>query len=396
MRKRLPEYVATLLCAAVAFSCASAEVQPTGNGGVKLEPAFPALSFERPVDLQHAPDGSNRLFVVEQEGVIRVFDNHPGAESAPVFLDIRDRVNSQGNEQGLLGLAFHPDFQQNGYFYVDYTAADPNRTVIARYHVDPADSGRADPASETVLLEVPQPFSNHNGGQVAFGPDGMLYVAFGDGGSGGDPHENGQNPGTLLGSIIRIDVDQPSGGRPYGIPSDNPFAGGENGARPEIYAYGLRNPWRFSFDPKTGRMWAGDVGQNTLEEIDVIEKGKNYGWNIMEAGSCYEPSEGCDRSGLTLPVFQYGRDLGACVTGGYVYRGKRAPALAGKYIFADYTSGRIWALDDSGQPNPSTPVLLDTDLHVPSFGVDQNGELYVLAFDGKIYHFTPTTSDNAG
>ncbi|HET6569204.1 MAG TPA: PQQ-dependent sugar dehydrogenase [Rhodothermales bacterium] len=392
MLKRSSKYGTIVACAVVALSCASADVQP---GGIKLEPAFSALTFNRPVDLQHTPDQSNRLFVIEQPGIIRVFENRPDVQSAPVFLDIRDRVLSEGNEQGLLGLAFHPDFQQNGYFYVDYTADNPQRTVIARYHVDPAHPDQADPASETVLLEVPQPFSNHNGGQVAFGSDGMLYVSFGDGGSGGDPHGNGQNPGTLLGSIIRIDVDHPSDGRPYGIPSDNPFADSADGARPEIYAYGLRNPWRFSFDAETGRMWAGDVGQNKFEEIDIIEKGKNYGWNVMEASSCFEPSEGCDRSGLTLPVFDYGRDLGACVTGGYVYHGQRAPALSGKYIFADYTSGNVWSLDYKGQQQPTTQIIVDSGLNIPSFGVDQNGELYVLAFDGKIYQFTPALDTSA-
>lgn len=375
------------VCAILSLCCASAGVEPSG---LTLEPAFPSLEFTRPVDLQHPGDGSDRIFIVEQAGIIHVLENRPDVTDTEVFLDIRDRVNDQGNEEGLLGLAFHPAFEENGYFYVDYTAANPRRTVIARYRVDPADPNQADPESETVLLEVDQPYSNHNGGQIAFGPDGFLYIALGDGGSGGDPQGNGQNLASLLGSILRIDVDNPSNGRLYGIPSDNPFADGAGGARPEIYAYGLRNPWRFSFDPETNRLWAADVGQNLYEEVDIIQKGQNYGWNIMEASHCFKPREGCERTGLTLPVWEYGREDGGSITGGYVYRGSRAPQLAGKYLVADFTSGKIWALQYSGGQAAQAELLMDTNLNIASFGVDQNGEQYVLAFDGNVYHFTPT------
>lgn len=387
MTTRSARTLAPSLCAVFAICCASAGVEPAG---LTLEPAFPSLEFTRPVDLQHPGDGTNRLFLVEQAGIIHMFENRPDVIETGVFLDIRDRVNDQGNEEGLLGLAFHPDFEDNGYFYVDYTAASPRRSVIARYRVDPGDPNRADPGSETVLLEVAQPFSNHNGGQIAFGPDGFLYIALGDGGSGGDPQGHGQNLATLLGSILRIDVDNPSEGRQYGIPSDNPFVDGAGGARPEIYAFGLRNPWRFSFDPATNRLWAADVGQNRFEEVDVIQKGLNYGWNIMEGNHCFEPEEGCDRTGLTLPVWEYGRDEGSSITGGYVYRGSRAPQLEGRYLVADFSTGRVWALRYEGGPTAESELLMDTNLNISSFGVDENGEQYVLAFDGSIYHFSPT------
>ncbi len=353
-------------------------------GPVEPEVAFPRLRFERPVDLQDPGDGSGRLFVVEQAGTIRVFENRPETAEVPVFLDIRSRIDDRGNEQGLLGLAFHPDFRSNGYFYVNYTAAGPDRTVIARYRADPLDPDRADPASARVLLEFAQPYANHNGGQLAFGPDGCLYIAVGDGGSGGDPQGNGQNRATLLGSILRIDVDRPSGGRAYGIPPDNPYAGNGAGFREEIYAYGLRNPWRISFDPETGRLWAADVGQDRYEEIDLIEKGGNYGWNVMEGAHCYGGS-GCDRSGLIPPVWEYGRSQGGSITGGHVYRGPSLPSLQGAYVYADFVSGRIWALRTDGSGEPRNELLADTDLSISSFGVDGHGELYLCAFDGRIY-----------
>ncbi len=355
-----------------------------------LEVAFPNLTFTRPVDLQHPGDGTNRLFVVEQAGRIRVFENRADVEAAPVFLDIRDRVNDAGNEEGLLGLAFHPDFATNGLFFVNYTAASPRRTVIARFAVDPNDPGRADPASETILLEVEQPFSNHNAGQLAFGSDGYLYVGLGDGGSGGDPLEHGQNPATLLGGLLRLDVDHPDPGLNYGIPPDNPFVG-QPGFREELYAYGFRNPWRFSFDPATGRLWLADVGQNAWEEINVVEKGKNYGWDVMEGAHCFEPAVGCDASGLTLPVWEYGHDVGSSITGGYVYRGPGVPGLSGRYLYGDFVSGRIWALDYDGTQASST-LIAETGLGIASFGVDAQGEVYVCAFDGRIYRFTPTVT----
>lgn len=377
-----------LIVLCMLFSSCQAQAQS------ELEVAFPNLSFSRPVDIQHAGDGSNRLFVLEQAGVIQVFENDRDVQSSEVFLDIRDRVDDQGNEEGLLGLAFHPDFSSNGYFYVDYTAANPDRTVVARYEVDPDDPDRADPDSGLVILEVDQPFSNHNAGQIVFGPDGYFYVTLGDGGAGGDPMEHGQNRSTLLGSILRIDVDNPQDDRNYGIPEDNPLVGadcGPAGCREEIYAYGLRNPWRISFDPATDQLWAADVGQNAYEEIDLIEAGNNYGWNVMEGMHCYEPSTGCDQSGLTLPVWEYPHSQGQSVTGGYVYRGDRVPGLVGAYVYADFVSGRIWALRLDGDEVDNVE-LANTSLGISTFGVDAEGELYLASFggfgsEGRIYRF---------
>ena len=369
-----------------------------GQSSLQLQVAFSNLSFARPVDLQHPGDGTDRIFVVEQAGVIKVFENNAGAATAATFLDITGRVNDSGNEEGLLGLAFHPDYKNNGYFYVNYTAISPRRTVIARYRVNASNPNLADPNSEFILLTFNQPFENHNGGQIAFGPDGYLYIATGDGGSGGDPQGNGQNLQTLLGKILRIDVNTISAGRNYGIPSTNPFAGNTAGNREEIYAYGLRNPWRMSFDPVTKWLWAGDVGQGRREEIDIIENGKNYGWNRMEGSLCYPSGSPCDLPGLTKPIAEYDRTLGASVTGGYVYRSNKVPELAGAYIYADYVSGRIWSLRYDGVNPASNVLLLDTNLFIASFGVDKNLELYICAFDGRIYRFRPTASsvDDSG
>jgi glucose/arabinose dehydrogenase len=373
-------------CGALLAPCACTQGTPDRTGGVvDLEVAFPSLTFVRPLDLQTPPDGTNRLFVVEQAGKIFVFPNDPAVHSAKLFLDIRARVNSAGNEEGLLGLAFHPDFKSNGYFFVNYTADNPRRTVIARFRVRPESADAADPSSGTVFLEFDQPFSNHNGGQLAFGPDRRLYIATGDGGSAGDPYGNGQSLHTLLGKILRIDVDTPSSGRTYSIPPDNPFA--QTGGRGEIWAYGLRNPWRFCFDPPTGRLWAADVGQDAIEEIDIIEKGKNYGWNIMEGESCFNPAVGCDTTGLVRPVWQYTHALGVSVTGGYVYHGARRPDLEGSYIYADYGSGRIWSLRFDGPGRMKNVELIHSHLPIASFGIDAGSELYVCVFDGKIYRF---------
>ena len=362
-----------------------AEPEPVpGEGGLRLEQPFPSLRFTRPVDFQIPGDGSGRIFVVEQAGVINVFENRSEPGPAAAFLDITDRVRDQGNEEGLLGLAFHPEFATNGYFFVDYTASDPRRTVVARYSVDPNDSDRALPGSETVILEVAQPYGNHNAGQIVFGPDGYLYITLGDGGSAGDPQDNSQDPTTLLGSILRIDVD---GGSPYAIPPDNPFAGNTEGYREEIYAYGLRNPWRISFDLPTRRLWAADVGQHRYEEVHIIEAGENYGWDVMEGLHCYEPSTGCDQEGLQPPVWEYSHDFGVSITGGFVYRGTLAPSLAGRYVFADYATGRVWALAWDGD-EAQVEEIMNTSLAISSFGIDERQELYALAFNGSIYRFT--------
>jgi len=347
--------------------------------------AFPNLSFSYPVGLYSVADGTNRLFVLEQEGTIRVFENNRNVSAAQVFLDIRDLVLF-GGEQGLLGLAFHPSFAQNGYFYVDYVADNPHRTVIARYSVSSSTPNQVDRNSELIVLEVAQPnFPNHKGGQLAFGPDGYLYIGLGDGGSAGDPQGNGQNRATLLGKILRIDVDSSSLGLNYGIPPDNPFVGNTEGFREEIFAYGLRNPWRFSFDSAAGQLWVADVGQNRIEEIDIVEKGKNYGWNIMEGTLCYSPSQGCNQTGLELPVWEYGHDLGYSVTGGFVYHGSLMPSLRGTYIYGDYGSGRIWALEYKGSNQTVNKELVDSNLNITSFGLDQQNELYICDYNGKIY-----------
>ena len=348
---------------------------------LELERAFPALTFERPILFTHAGDGSGQVYVVEQHGVIHRLDPST-AERTDVFLDISARVSRGGNEEGLLGLAFDPAFAENGRFYVYYSAASPRRSVLSRFETD--GSGLGDDASESVLLEVPQPFSNHNGGMIEFGPDGMLYVALGDGGSAGDPQRNGQNLDTLLGAILRIDVTQ-TGGAPYAVPNDNPFVG-QGGARGEIWAYGLRNPWRFSFDRETGDLWTGDVGQNALEEVDIVQRGGNYGWNVMEGSRCFRSSS-CNPDDFEAPVAEYGRDLGCSITGGYVYRGQRLPDLRGIYLYADYCSGRIWGLRYDGERVTEQAQLARASFQIPSFGEDEAGEVYVLGFNGGIYTF---------
>ena len=353
--------------------------QTKGEYGVEV--AFPNLTFNAPVGILSPGDGSNRLFVIEQAGTIQVFENSRNVTTSKIFLDIRDRVLYSG-EQGLLGLAFHPNYRQNGYFYVNYVADNARRTVIARYSVTAADPNQADRNTELILLEVAQPFANHKGGQLAFGPDGYLYIGLGDGGSAGDPLGNAQSLNTLLGKILRINVDGPSAGRSYSIPVDNPYAGNTLGYREEIYAYGLRNPWRFSFDPPTGRLWVGDVGQNQREEIDIVEKGKNYGWNIMEGTLTYSSG---NQAGLEPPVWEYSHDQGIAIIGGYVYRGASLIGLVGDYVYGDYGSGRIWALRYNGTGTPVNILIAETGLTITSFGLDDKSELYICAFDGKIH-----------
>lgn len=338
-----------------------------------------AEGLDGPLDLVTAHDGSGRLFVVEQEGRIKIW--RAGRVLPTPFLDINERVKS-GGEMGLLGLAFHPQFRENGRFFVNYTSSDGGlHTVIAEFHADPA-SDTADPKSERTVLTYQQPYENHNGGNVMFGPDGMLYNGAGDGGSGNDPHNNGQSYGTFLGKFLRIDVDHRDPGKAYAVPKDNPFVH-RKGAYPEIWAIGMRNPWRWSFDRATGRLWCGDVGQNKTEEVDVIEKGKNYGWRIME-GSHRTPGVEPERpmTGLTGPVFDYERNLGYCVTGGYVYRGGAIPGLCGTYVFADYGSGRIFGLRYDGKKMTKVDTLLQTKDNWSSFGEDEAGELYAIDHSG--------------
>lgn len=352
-----------------------------------IEDSFPNLTFSNPVGIYSANDGTNRLFVVQQNGLIVVFNNSKSTPQTLTFLDIQSQVLFSG-EEGLLGLAFHPNFTSNKYFYVDYVADNPPRTVIARYTVSANDPNKADNNSELTILEINQPFPNHKGGQIAFGPDGYLYIALGDGGSEGDPLGNAQNLTSLLGKILRIDINSNSTGKNYAIPPDNPFVGNTNGYREEIYAYGLRNPWRFSFDPQTGLLWAGDVGQDRREEIDIIQKGKNYGWNIMEGTLCYTPMSGCNETGLEPPIYDYGHDIGNAIIGGFVYRGPLLHEYLGAYIYGDYGSGRIWALWYGPGIVLTNTELINTGLNITSFGIDQNNNLYFCALNGKIYELS--------
>ena len=356
-----------------------------------LQEAFPNLTFSGPLDLQNAGDGTDRIFVVEQSGKIYVFENNTGVTVKKKFLDITDSVSS-GGEMGLLGLAFHPNYENNGYFYVNYTKSSPyRRTLIVRFQVSNANPDSADRSSSKILMEIAQPFSNHNGGQLAFGPDGYLYIALGDGGSGGDPQGNAQNKSSLLGKLLRIDVDQTQGSINYAIPLNNPFKNNTQGFKEEIYAYGLRNPWRFSFDSPTGRLWCADVGQNAWEEIDLIVKGGNYGWRCYEGNHNYDLS-GCTDTNYIFPVWEYSHSDGVSITGGYVYRGPNLPDLYGKYIYGDFGTRKIWALTYDGINPPTNKLLLTSSVSIASFGVDINNELYVVGYNGIIYRFTPTAS----
>ena len=337
----------------------------------------------RPLDIANAGDGGGRLFVAEQGGTIRIVRG--GEVAAQPFLDLSSRT-AAGGERGLLGLAFHPRFPDDPRLFVNYTdlAGD---TVVASYAVSTPGADRVDPATETVLLRIDQPFGNHNGGGLAIGPDGYLYIAMGDGGSAGDPHDNGQRLDTLLGKILRIDVDDRPAGRAYGIPTDNPFVG-RAGARPEAFLYGLRNPWRISFDRATGDLWIGDVGQGASEEIDVLRAGSpggaNYGWARMEGFHCYPSGDGCARPELTLPVAEYGHDLGCAVTGGAVYRGSAFPALAGGYVFSDACSGLLWVIDAARSDRQEPTIVGETGRSIAGFGEDEAGELYAADLGGTL------------
>ncbi|QHT68443.1 T9SS type A sorting domain-containing protein [Rhodocytophaga rosea] len=354
-----------------------------------MKDAFPALTFPQPVELTGAGDGSNRLFVVSQTGVIYVMPNSASATST-VFLNMTNRVLT-GGERGLLGLAFHPAYRQNGYFYVSYNRTPNSARVISRFKVSPTNPNVADPASELIVLTYPQPYSNHNGGKIAFGKDGYLYISTGDGGSSGDPNNYAQNLTVLLGKMLRIDINRTSPGLNYAIPADNPLIA-VPGVRKEIYAYGLRNPWKFSVDPVTGLIVLGDVGQGQREEINVIIKGGNYGWRLKEGSLCYNPAPNTDCSSYTNlipPVYEYDRTQGSSVTGGYVYRGK-IPYLYGKYIYGDFGSGNIWV----GSANFADSTISNNLLQkfpgqISSFGEDDQRELYVCNYsNGKIYKIT--------
>jgi glucose/arabinose dehydrogenase len=337
--------------------------------------ALAGREFSRPIELDSYP--GDRVFVAEQDGLVLLF-NHDGS-GEQVLLDIQGRVSRAGWEEGLLSVALDPGFAGNGHLWAYYSAANPQRSVIARFTVT---GDVANPASELVVLAIEQPFANHNGGALRFGFDGMLYLGLGDGGSGNDPLGSGQDRSTLLGSIIRLDVRNASVATPYVVPADNPFVG-EAGVRPEIWAYGMRNPWRMAFDPVTGALWVGDVGQGAMEEISVIRRGANYGWDIVEGTICHEPASGCDTEGLTFPVAVYDHSGGRCsITGGMVYRGSAVPEIAASYIYGDHCSGEVWALPVDGS---SEPVLVASDLgDIIAFGVDGAGEVYVMRFGQSI------------
>jgi len=375
---------------------------------VTTEVAFPDLEWTgwapeteaglpnslRPILLTHAGDGSNRVFVPDQRGAIHSFPNDNSAKKTTVFLDISDRVRyrDKQNEEGLLGLAFHPKFKTNGEFFVFYTDVKSEMTnVVSRFRVSKTDPNKADPASEEVLIRFERPFWNHDGGTIVFGPDGYLYIAHGDGGSGGDPHQNGQNLGVILGKVLRLDVDHKANGKNYSIPKDNPFVN-TSGAAPEVWAYGLRNVWRMAFDRKTGELWAGEVGQNLYEEIIVLKAGGNYGWSVREALHPFA-ARGVDvTEGITEPVWEYHHDVGKSITGGLVYRGQKVPELQGAYLYADYVTARMWALRydaEKGRVVANQPIQ-GPGLPVISFGEDEQGEAYfmIVSPTGKgIYRF---------
>jgi glucose/arabinose dehydrogenase len=383
---------------------------------IELQPVFPKLQVERPMWISEAPDGSGRLFVVYQPGKILIVKKGSDGGDAKEFLNIEDRHPYFDNEDGLMSIAFHPGFTTNGLFYIYYNQKNPAdqhsqpqnypfRSVISEFKVSATDPDKADMGSERILLEVPQPFSNHKGGELAFGMDGYLYLGLGDGGNGGDPFGSGQSTATLLAKMLRIDVNSRATVRdgnhshelPYGIPSDNPFVN-EKSARHEIYAYGLRNPWRYSFDRQTGDLWAGDVGQDLWEEVDLVTNGGNYGWSVREAAHHFKP--GPPGAQYIDPVIEYphrpnlqpqglfpDHSVGLCVIGGYVYRGKKYPALEGVYVYGDYNLGTIWGFryDRDAHKVTARGTLLDQKKNITSFAEDADGEIYALTQDGQIY-----------
>jgi glucose/arabinose dehydrogenase len=419
----------TLLCSTQILGClilsaVVAVAQPLPK--IALRPAFPQLKIDRPVWMSEAPDGSSRIFVVYQDGKIMIVKKGSDGGGAKEFLNIEDRHPNFDNEDGLMSIAFHPGFKTNGLFYIYYNQKNPAdqnlkpqnypfRSVISEFKISAADPDHADLSSERILFQVQQPFSNHKGGELAFGPDGFLYLGLGDGGSGDDPFGSGQSTATLLAKMLRIDVNTRTvvgtGVRqhelPYGIPSDNPFVNemdmGDRGAHKEIYAFGLRNPWRYSWDRQTGDLWVGDVGQNLWEEVDLVNKGGDYGWSVREGAHHFKP--GPPGAQYIDPVMEYphradmksqclfpDHPTGNCVIGGYVYRGKQFPALDGIYIYADYSPGIIYGFryDRAARKVTVEGTLLDQKKSITSFAEDADGEVYVLTQDGQIYSIATT------
>ena len=351
---------------------------------IQLETVITGL--DNPVAITHAGDGSGRLFITQLGGQILIYDGIQVLQDP--FLDIGSFV-STGSERGLFSVAFHPEFINSGFLFINYTDINGD-TVVARYSVS-ADPNVVDINSAFILLTVTQPFANHNGGQLQFGPDGFLYIGMGDGGSGGDPSNNAQTLSNLLGKILRIDVD---GVSPYSIPPDNPFLG-DPGVSEEIWAFGLRNPWRFSFDRLTGDLFVADVGEKNLEEVSYqpvdSRGGENYGWRLMEGSECFNPAANCDNGMLTLPILEYDHSLGCSITGGYRYRGNANPGLSGVYFYGDFCTGRIWGATQNNAGEWTTTVLLDTDLSITAFGEDETGEIYLAHFnsaDGSIFRIS--------
>ncbi len=403
-------YLGGLLVLSVVVATPAEEVD-TSPLPITMTSAFPNLSWTgwqsagddggspdfRPIVLTHAGDGTKRIFVATQRGVIHVFDHSPAPQASRIFLDMQSSVHydSRENEEGFLGLAFHPEYVNNGEFFIYYTTTEaPHTSIVARRRLSEMNPDEADPKFEEEILRIEQPFWNHNGGGLLFGPDGYLYIALGDGGAAADPHGNGQNTKTLFGTICRIDIDRQSDGRNYAIPADNPFAAMPERGQPEIFAYGLRNVWGMSFDRVTGLFWAADVGQDRWEEINLITAGGNYGWNRREGRHAFPPGAEADgKSDLSIePIWEYDHNVGKSITGGQVYRGESVRSLRGSYVYADFVSGKVWALrydPAAGKvianrpiPSPQVPIV--------AFGTDAEGELYVLALasDGKgIYRF---------
>ena len=379
-----------LACSATTMACRFFDVVKDENSqqddsteindsGVELDIAFPEIEVSNLIYLTTPNDESGRIFVATREGII--FYIEKDSNNISLFIDIREKIDQElTGERGLLGFTFDQNYIDNGYFYIYYIDFDGN-SVISRFK----DTKNIESIFNTELkiLQVDQPYSNHNGGSILIGPDGYLYIALGDGGSGGDPFLNGQNGNTLLGSILRIDVSRTSEDNRYQIPNDNPFIDNDN-FKDEVWAYGLRNPWRMSFDMKTGKLFVGDVGQDNFEEINIIEKGGNYGWNIMEGNSCFN-NEICNKENLIMPIIEYSHSEGCSVTGGYVYHG-RIESLKNKYIFSDFCSGNIWTIDLSNNEYEKER-LLKGPFQISSLGQDENGEVYILSFDGRIYTF---------
>jgi glucose/arabinose dehydrogenase len=362
---------------------------PEGSASIRLE--MVASGFDSVTDIQFVPGGAGRAVVLEKGGTARLVDlsgSRARASTAPIVFQVNVRT---WVELGLLGLAFHPRYRENGRFFInDNPAEGPSRTRVSEWRLAPAHLGKKRAQLERVILEVEQPFANHNAGQLAFGPDGMLYIGLGDGGAANDPHGHGQNLETLLGSMLSIEVDRKTGSLSYGIPADNPFAK-RDGARGEIWAYGLRNPWRYGFDSK-GRLIVADVGQDAWEELDIVARGDNLGWNVREGLHCFKPRSGCASAGLTPPVLEYGHDVGKSITGGFEYRGERVPSLAGKYVYADYESGRVWSVTLPRNPKArAKPELLGKwPVAISTFGRDERGELFAADFDsGTIFAVSP-------